>query len=42
MELAMQIISKEKTVRSDAVQDLEKFNSQSLATQAKKANNSLA
>ena len=36
MELAMQIISSDKTVRNDAVQDLKEFNSQSLATQAKK------
>ena len=33
----MQIISNEKTVRSDTVQDLKDFNSQSLTTQAKKA-----
>ena len=32
----MQIISKDQTVRSDRVQDLKDFNSQSLATQAKK------
>ena len=32
----MQIISIDKTVRSDTVQDLKKFNSQSLKTQAKK------
>ena len=36
MELAMQIISSDKTVRNDTVQDLKVFNSQSLATQAKK------
>ena len=36
MELAMQIISSDKTVRNDTVQDLKEFNSQSLATQAKK------
>ena len=36
MELAMQFISSDKTVRNDTVQDLKKFNSQSLATQAKK------
>ena len=36
MELAMQIVSKDKTVRNDTVQDLKEFNSQSLATQAKK------
>ena len=32
----MQIISNDKTVRSDFMQDLEEFNSQSLTTQAKK------
>ena len=32
----MQIISNDKTVRNDTVQDLKEFNSQSLATQAKK------
>ena len=32
----MQIISNDKTVRSDTVQDLKDFNNQSLATQAKK------
>ena len=32
----MQIISTDKTVRSDTVQDLKDFNAQSLATQAKK------
>ena len=36
MELAMQIISNDKTVRNDTVQDLKEFNSQSLSTQAKK------
>ena len=36
MELAMQIISNDKTVRNDFVQDLKEFTSQSLATQAKK------
>ena len=36
MELTMQIISNDKTVRNDTVQDLKEFNSQSLATQAKK------
>ena len=36
MELAMQVISNDKTVRNDTVQDLKEFNSQSLATQAKK------
>ena len=32
----MQIISNDKTVRNDTIQDLKKFNSQSLTTQAKK------
>ena len=32
----MQLISTDKTVRNDTVQDLEEFNSQSLTTQAKK------
>ena len=36
MELAMHIISNDKTVRSNIVQDLKEFNSQSLSTQAKK------
>ena len=36
MELAMQSISNDQTVRSDTVQDLYDFQSQSLATQAKK------
>ena len=36
MELAMQIISNGKTVRSNTVQDLKEFNSQSLSAQAKK------
>ena len=36
MELAIQIISNDKTVRNDAVQDLKEFNQQSLSTQAKK------
>ena len=36
MELAMPIISKEKTVRNDTIQDLKDFNQQSLTTQAKK------
>ena len=36
MELAMQIISNEKTVRNDTIQVLKEFNSQSLSTQAKK------
>ena len=36
MELAMQIISTDKTVGSDTIQDLKEFNSQCLSTQAKK------
>ena len=36
MDLAMQIISNGKTVRSDTIQDLKDFNQQSLTTQAKK------
>ena len=32
----MRIISTDKTVRNDTIQDLKEFNSQSLATQAKK------
>ena len=36
MELAMQIISNDKTVRNDTIQDLKEFNQQSLKTQAKK------
>ena len=35
----MQIISTDKTVRNDTIEDLKEFNSQPLATQAKKANN---
>ena len=36
MELAMQISSKDKTVRNDTIEDLKEFNSQSLSTRAKK------
>ena len=36
MELALQLISIDKTVRNDTVQDLKEFNSQSLTTPAKK------
>ena len=32
----MQIISNDKTIRNDTVQDLKEFNSQSLSTRAKK------
>ena len=34
MELALHFFSSDKTVRSDRVQDLKDFNTQSLATQA--------
>ena len=36
MELAMQIISNDKTVRSDTVQDLKEYNAQPLSTRGKK------
>ena len=36
MELAIQLISNDKTVRNDTVQDFKEFNQQSLTTQAKK------
>ena len=36
MELAMQIFSKDQTVRNNTVQGLKDFDSQSLATQVKK------
>ena len=36
MELAMQIIFTDKTVRNDTIQNLKEFNSQSLSTPAKK------
>ena len=36
MELAMRIISNDKTVRSDTLQDSKEFNSQFLSTRAKK------
>ena len=36
MDLAVQKISTDKTVRSDTIQDLKEFNLQSLTTQAKK------
>ena len=42
MEVAMQILSSDKTVRNDTMQDLKEFNSQSLATQAKKAEQSVS
>ena len=36
MELAIQLISNDNTVRNDTIQDLKEFNQQSLTTQAKK------
>ena len=36
MDLAIQMIANDKRVRSDIVQDSKEFNSQSLATEAKK------
>ena len=36
MDSAIQIITNDKTVRSDTMLDLKEFNNQSLATQAKK------
>ena len=36
MELAMQMISNDKTVRNDKIQDFKDFKQQSLTTQAKK------
>ena len=36
MELAMELISNDKTVRNETIQDLEEFNQQSLTTQARK------
>ena len=39
MELAMQIISTDQTVKNDTIEDLKEFNSQSLSTPAKKGNN---
>ena len=36
MDLAMQLVSHDKTVRSDTVQDLKEFNHQSLTTQTEK------
>ena len=36
MDLAIKIISNDKSVRSDTVHDLKEFNNQSLATQAKR------
>ena len=42
MEVAMQIIPNDKTVRNDTIQNLKEFNQQFLTTQAEKENNSLA
>ena len=39
MDLAIQIISNDKTVTNDTMVDLKEFNKQSLATKAKKENN---
>ena len=36
MELAMQIISTDQTVRNNTIEELKEFNSQSLSTRAKK------
>ena len=36
MELAMQLISTDQTVRNDTIQDLKEFNSQFLSTRSKK------
>ena len=36
MELAIQLISNDNTVRNDTIQDLKEFNQQSSTTQAKK------
>ena len=36
MDLAMQIFSTDKTVRSDTIEDLKEFNSQSSTTQSEK------
>ena len=36
MELAMQIISSDKTVRNDTIEHLKEFNQQPLTTQKKK------
>ena len=36
MELAIQLISNDNTVRNDTIQDLKEFNQQSLTIQAKK------
>ena len=42
MDLAKQITSNDKTVKSDIKQDIKEFNSQSLATRAKKGEQQLS
>ena len=42
MELAVEIITKEKTVRSNTEQDLIIFNSRNLATQVRKGEQSVS
>ena len=37
MDLALQLVSTDQTVRNDTIQDIKDFNQQSLSTQAKKA-----
>ena len=37
MDLALQLISTDQTVRNDTIQDIKDFNQQSLSTQTKKA-----
>ena len=37
MDLALQLVSTDQTVRNDTIQDLKDFNQQSLSTQAKQA-----
>ena len=39
MELAIQFISNDKTVRNDTIQDLKEFNQQSLQLKQRKGNN---
>ena len=36
MELALQLISSDQTVRNDTIEDIKDFNSQPLSTRAKK------
>jgi len=42
MELAMQVISNDKTVRNDIIKDVKDFNSRSLTTQAKEGEQSVS